>query len=101
MSIDIQHNYLVIYRFAGYETDSFELQFNLFNPSDEDVEIAIEKRFRQEAADDFAPDTQGYEVSSHLVFKLEIIEGRAVAMPTNISAYIDHYHELWMKESES
>lgn len=100
MSIDIQHNYLVIYHFANDETYSFELQFNLCDPSDADVEIAIKKRFRKEAADNFLSE-RGYEVYADLVFKLEIIEGRAVAMPTNISAYIDHHHELWMKETEA
>ena len=99
VSIDIQHNYLVIYHFANYDTSSFPLQFNLFNPSDEDVEIAIEKRFRREAADNLDPE-EGYEVYSDLVFKLEIIEGRAVATyEPNISAYIDHQPSLEEIES--
>lgn len=93
MSIDIQHNYLVIYHFANYETGSFPLQFNLFNPSEKDVSIAIEKHFKKEAADNIDPE-QGYEAYSDIVFELEIIEGRAVATHTGIYASIDHQPRL-------
>ena len=90
--------YLVIYHFAFYETDSFQLELyatshgrngKLINPSDEKIETAIEKHLKEVAEGNFGLE-QGYEVYTDIVFELEIegIEGRGLPTANRKDVYV-------------
>ena len=92
--------YLVIYHFAFHENAAFQLDFYSANPSDEEIETAIEKRLKKIAESDHG--LEQYEVYTDLVFQLKLDNGGVpIASFMEIYVSIDQQPQPAIIEDES